>query len=341
MNMLQQLQAFRKILDDIMLKAMHERVLIYGYDTYTGRFLKWYAKYYHGIDVDWLVSEDMSTGRGYDRPIFRPSVLDFGYKDVRNAVIWFAQPVTNDLRQRIEARGYVENETYFDFYKAVYGDDIASEDHNAELDVFHQRKAGRRDIQFMEWLEWKYGCNFIMPVAKENFENVDAHGARYSISTQKEIFPMLDQTHTCPRGGDSICDFGCGKGGALVTFLDYGFEHVYGVEFERKTYDVAKDNVARLGLEDVVTLINDDARNVTTQLDDCNWFYFFFPFDQVVFKKVIANIVDSYHRKPRKIRLIYFTAMDYTFIEDTGIFRLVNQLTVDSRQRVVGIFESI
>ena len=35
MNMLQQLQAFRKILDDIMLKAMHERVLIYGYDTYT------------------------------------------------------------------------------------------------------------------------------------------------------------------------------------------------------------------------------------------------------------------------------------------------------------------
>ena len=71
------------------------------------------------------------------------------------------------------------------------------------------------------------------------------------------------------------------------------------------------------------------------------WFYFFFPFDNVVFEKVIANIVDSYHRHPRKIRLIYFTAMDYTFIEDTGIFRLVNQLTVDSRQRVVGIFESI
>ena len=143
------------------------------------------------------------------------------------------------------------------------------------------------------------------------------------------------------RGGNSICDFGCGKGGALVSFLDYGFQHVCGVEFEKKTYEVAKDNIEKLGLQDKATLINDDARNVTTRLDDCNWFYFFFPFDNVVFEKVIANIVDSYHRHPRKIRLIYFTAMDYTFIEDTGIFRLVNQLTVDSRQRVVGIFECI
>ena len=33
--------------------------------------------------------------------------------------------------------------------------------------------------------------------------------------------------------------------------------------------------------------------------------------------------------------------MDYGFIEDTGVFRLTTQFTVDSRQRVVGIFESV
>lgn len=199
--MLSQLQPFRDALDDIMWKAMHDRVLLYGYDTYTGRFLKWYAEYYHGITVDWLVSEDMSTGRGYDREIFRPSVLDFGYRDVRNAIVWVAQPMTDDLRARLEARGYVEGETYFDFYKAIYGDDVSSENHNDRYDAFHQRKAGKRDIQFIEWLEWKYDCNFIMPIAKDNFENVDEHGARYSISTQKEIFPMLDKCHVCLRGG--------------------------------------------------------------------------------------------------------------------------------------------
>ena len=339
--MLSQLQPFRDALDDIMWKAMHDRVLLYGYDTYTGRFLKWYAEYYHGITVDWLVSEDMSTGRGYDREIFRPSVLDFGYKDVRNAIVWVAQPMTDDLRARLEARGYVEGETYFDFYKAIYGDDVSSENHNDRYDAFHQRKAGKRDIQFIEWLEWKYDCNFIMPIAKDNFENVDEHGARYSISTQKEIFPMLDKCHVCLRGGDRILDFGCGKGGALLSFLDYGFDHVGGVEYEKKTYDVAQENVGKLGLQDRITLINDDARNVKEQLDDYNWFYFFFPFDKVVFETVIGNIKDSYLRKHRKIRLIYFTAMDYGFIEDTGVFRLTTQFTVDSRQRVVGIFESV
>ena len=113
------------------------------------------------------------------------------------------------------------------------------------------------------------------------------------------------------------------------------------MEFETKTYEVAKDNMKRLGLEDRVTLINDDARNIREQLDDYNWFYFFFPFDNVVFETVIQNIKDSYLRKHRKIRLVYFTAMDYQFIEDTGVFRLTTQFTVDSRQRVVGIFESV
>ena len=142
-------------------------------------------------------------------------------------------------------------------------------------------------------------------------------------------------------GGDNILDFGCGKGGALLSFLDYGFDHVGGVEYEKKTYDVAQENVGKLGLQDRITLINDDARNVKEQLDDYNWFYFFFPFDKVVFETVIGNIKDSYLRKHRKIRLVYFTAMDYQFIEDTGVFRLTTQFTVDSRQRVVGIFESV
>lgn len=47
--MLKCLDAFRKILDDMMLEAMHKRIILYGYG-YTGRFLKWYAQYYHSIN---------------------------------------------------------------------------------------------------------------------------------------------------------------------------------------------------------------------------------------------------------------------------------------------------
>jgi len=95
--MLNVLDEFRKKIDDIMLNCMNKRVAIYGYDSYTGRFLKWYADYYHGIKIDWLISEDMSVGRGYDLEIFRPSVFDFNYKDIKDAVIWLAQPLTEEL----------------------------------------------------------------------------------------------------------------------------------------------------------------------------------------------------------------------------------------------------
>lgn len=338
--MLKLLDEFRGTMDEIMLKCMNRRILIYGYDSYTGRFLRWYSSYYHGIDVDWLVSEDMSTGRGYEAEIFRPSVLGFGYKDVRDAVIWLAQPLTDELAENLNKLGYQEGVNYFDFYKTVYGSDTyAKQDDQA--DVFNKKKEGKRDIQFLEWLEWKYGCNFIRPVSKNDFEVVDFHGARYSCSTQKEIFPILDHCHVHPSDQDAILDFGCGKGGAMVSFLDYGFKKVGGVEYETKIYEVAKDNFHKLGMGDDIELLNGDARDIKDQLDDYNWFYFFFPFDKEIFTVVIDNIKNSFLRKKRKIHIIYFTAMEYRFIEETGIFRLVNQFTVDSRQRVVGIFESL
>lgn len=336
--MLKLLEEFRKKLDGIMLNCMNSRIAMYGYDNYTGRFLKWYADYYHGIKIDWLISEDMSVGRGYDMEIFRPSIFEFGYKDIKNAIIWLALPLTEELKEKLEGWGYKENVTYYGFYKEVYGEDIYSKDFG-ESDVFRKKKTGKRDIQFLEWLEWKYGCNFLTPIAKDDFEVVDAHGSRYSCSTQKEIFPILDRCHVHPSEDDAIFDFGCGKGGAMVSFYDYGFKKVGGVEYETKTYEVAKDNFTALGLKQAELLCG-DARNVKEQLDAYNWFYFFYPFDKDVFVIVINNIKESYFRNKRKLHIIYYIAMDYKFIEETGIFRLTNQFTVDSRQRVVGILES-
>lgn len=96
---------FRKCLDELMLPAMHKRVLLYGYESYTGRFIKWYAEYYHGIKIDYLVSPDMSRSRDYDQEIFRPSILDFDYRDARNAVIWLAEPITKELKMWLSERG--------------------------------------------------------------------------------------------------------------------------------------------------------------------------------------------------------------------------------------------
>ena len=335
---LEVLQEFRDKLDDIMLKAMHRSVLLYGYESYTGRFIKWYAEYYHNIKIDYLVSTDMSRGRAYDVEVFRPSVLEFDYLDVKNAIIWVVEPMTEVTEKWLISNGYKYNETYFDFYKEIYGNDI--EYHNdIETDIFNRKKEGKRDIQFLEWLEWKYDCNFVTRISKDTFDSGE-HNSGYGCTTQKEIFSILDKCHIVPKYSDAIFDYGCGKGGAIVSFLDYGFERAGGVEYEKRIYEVLKKNIHNLELEGKTELICNDATRVTVELDKYNWFYFYLPFDNSIFEKCIKNICESYVRKKRKLRIISISPYSHKIIEDTGVFRLTNQFTIDLRQRVVHLYET-
>lgn len=336
--MLPILEEFRSKLDDMVLYAMHSSVVLYGYESYTGRFIKWYAEYYHNIKIDYLVSTDMGRGRAYDQEIFRPSVIDFNYRDVRQAIVWVTEPMTEELRLFLEDRGYINGKTYFDFYEAIYGKDIYGKNEDG-VDVFRKRKEGRRDIQFLEWLEWKYGCNFVTRIHHDFLEVAGTHGEGYGCTTQKEIFPILDHCHCVPQAEEAIFDYGCGKGGALVSFLDYGFQRVGGVEYEPKIYEVLCENMRKLQLEDKAELLYGDAGELTVELDGYNWFYFFLPFDNYIFEKCIRSICGSYKRKKRKIHIISISPYSHECIEKTGIFRLTNQFTVDMRQRVVYVFE--
>ena len=59
--MLKVFEAFREKLDDVMLKTMGRRIVLYGYDR-TGQFLEWYADYYHSIKIDFIITTDWSVG---------------------------------------------------------------------------------------------------------------------------------------------------------------------------------------------------------------------------------------------------------------------------------------
>lgn len=337
--MLPILSEFREILDDIMLRAMHSSVLLYGYESYTGRFIRWYAEYYHNIKIDWLVSTEMSRGRSYDSEIFRPSVIDFNYRNVRQAIVWVTEPITDEIRMILDGNGYVEGETYFDFYKAIYGDDIYGVN-DKDVTVFTKKKEGKRDIQFLEYLEWKWGCNFLTRIPREMLEVAGEHGSGYGCTTQKEIFSILDHCHCVPKADDAIFDYGCGKGGALVSFLDYGFQRGGGIEYEPQIYEVLKENMRKLNLEKNVEMLYGDAGKLTKEIDGYNWFYFFIAFDNDTFEQCIHAICESYRRVKRKIHIINISPFCRECIESSGIFRLTNQFSVDMRQRVVNVYES-
>ncbi len=70
----------------------------------------------------------------------------------------------------------------------------------------------------MEWLEYVYDCNFVTAIDRSNFKEAQEGGHSYRVTTQKEIFPILDKCHCQPQKNDSIFDFGCGKGGAMISF---------------------------------------------------------------------------------------------------------------------------
>jgi len=337
--MLQVFDEFRQKLDEVMIKAFGHRIVLWGYG-YTGRFIAWYAEYYHSIKVDFIIEDNWEHSMPYEFPLFRSSVFDFDYMDVKDAIVWLTIPKSEDISLKMRKGGYLKGKTYFDFLEIIYKNNYISDAEDAD-EIFYQKKKGIRDVQFMEWLEYAYDCNLLTAIPKKYFSHLNAGGGyHYAITTQKEIFPILDKCHCVPLENDAIFDFGCGKGGAIISFLDYGFKKAGGVEFEKKIYDVMISNFNNLGidLENTVTCIYGNATEIKEELDDYNWFYYFDPFEQCILVETINNICESLKRKPRKIRIININPSFYESILDSGFFVLTNQFCVSMRQRVVDVF---
>ena len=327
--MLQVLDEFRSKLDDVMHQCMDRRIVLYGYG-YSGRFVSWYADYYHSLKPDYIITEEYSNAIPYELALFRNSLFDFDYKDVKDAVVWLCTAETDEIRERLTAHGYVKNQTWFDLNEIVYGKE-------------YDRGAADTNVQFMRYLEQKYGCDVVNPIAVDNFTNaVDGMHPCVNLSP-KELFPLLDRCHCIPQEGDAIFDFGCGKGAAMISFLDYGFQKVGGVEYADNVYEILVSNFRKVGIDSnskAVTCIHGDAAMVQQELDEYNWFYFFDPFEKELFQKVIDNLCTSVERKPRKVRIINILPWFHKYIEDTGKFVLTNQFDILTRQRVVDVFVS-
>lgn len=333
--MLECFDKFRNQLDEIMIKAFGHRIVLYGYGR-TGRFLEWYADYYHSIKPDFIITSDWSNAMPYSLPYFRDSLFEFNYVDVKSAIVWLALPNDKEAKEKCEKYGF----EYYDFADIIYGEKLINEEADSE-NIFTKKKTGVHDVQFMEYLECFYDCNFVTSVSKQ-YLTEGAHN--YAISAQREIFPILDKCHMILSKEDAIFDFGCGKGGAMLTFLDYGFTKVGGVEFSEQLYNEASQNFKKLNLNSCekiqVELFHNDAAKVTDELDNYNWFYFFDPFERQIFEPVILNICNSYKRKPRKINLICINPRYYDVIEKSGLFFMTNQFCAATRQKVVNIYKA-
>jgi SAM-dependent methyltransferase len=123
---------------------------------------------------------------------------------------------------------------------------------------------------------------------------------------------------------DAILDFGCGKGGILISLSKYPFSKIVGVEIAPELVRIAQDNIRKLGIRNVAIECCDAAE--FKDLDEYNYFYFFDPFPEVVMQDVLRNIEQSILDRPRKITIIYLNPFCHGLIESRGVFARVGEL---------------
>ncbi|MEJ2491157.1 MAG: class I SAM-dependent methyltransferase [Desulfuromonadales bacterium] len=117
---------------------------------------------------------------------------------------------------------------------------------------------------------------------------------------------------------DAIVDFGCGKGGVLISLAKYPFARITGVEISEELVAIARDNIRKLRIKNIDIQCCDAA--AYKPLDAYNYFYFFDPFPGVVMAEVIDNIEQSLTDSPRKVTIIYLNPACHDLIVSRKVF---------------------
>lgn len=136
------------------------------------------------------------------------------------------------------------------------------------------------------------------------------------------------------HNGDSIVDFGCGKG-RLNFFLNYFYgANVTGIEMNKYYYKEALENKETYlqnhkTKKDKINFLCCLAEEYEVKPSD-NKFYFFNPFSLSIFIKVLWNIFDSLDKHERPIDLIlYYPSEDFIdYLENNTAFKLIKEINL-------------
>ncbi len=114
-------------------------------------------------------------------------------------------------------------------------------------------------------------------------------------------------------GSNHVIDYGSGKGRAAIYLYDRCGCRVTGIELVRKFYESAKKNLASYGGDKDIPIefVNTKAQDYCLP-DTADALFFFNPFHFKTLKRVMRNVMESYERSPRLIRIfIYYPQNAY------------------------------
>ena len=154
-----------------------------------------------------------------------------------------------------------------------------------------------------------------LTIAGQNLQFAEVYqGASYYLLEQ--IFATLKLLQT----PDGFADVGCGKGRVLVVAAYNGFKRITGIEFAKELWSEAVSNVNRVAEkfpEASIEVIHQDAATFTFG-HYLHVFFFFNPFQERVLKQVVANILKSTKKYPRKVWVVYMNPQHKTELVNNG-----------------------
>ena len=102
---------------------------------------------------------------------------------------------------------------------------------------------------------------------------------------------------------ETFIDFGSGKGAVLIHANSIGFKKSIGVEFAKELHEKAIINIQKLKLSNTISL-HQDATTFDLPIDT-SVIYLFNPFDEIVMKKVVQNIINQKDNFLHGVYIIY------------------------------------
>lgn len=109
------------------------------------------------------------------------------------------------------------------------------------------------------------------------------------------------------RQGDTVLDYGCGKGRVGFFLAHQTGAKAVGIEYDERIYRDALENRAASGAKADFILTRAEEYEVPAQVNRC---YFFNPFSKEILHKVLARIIESWYENPRDVFLFFYYPSD-------------------------------
>lgn len=111
------------------------------------------------------------------------------------------------------------------------------------------------------------------------------------------------------RKGNTLLDYGCGKGRADFFLSWQTRSRAIGIEYDQRIYEKAAVNLKTGISAGRVSFVQENAEHYPVP-ESVDRIYFFNPFSLEILRKVFGRILESYYSRPREILLFFYYPSD-------------------------------